>query len=123
VPGGPHGGDPPRTYYRWSQRLDGFVSLDGTGSIITKPIIFYGSDVILHVNSTGSLRIGILDIEGKPLNGYHLEDCDGITNNTNQIVHWKGHSDLSSLSDVPVRLHFELKNSKLYSFEIKGDDL
>ena len=121
--GGPHGGDPPRTYYRWSQRLDGFVSLDGTGTVMTKPILFSGSDVTLRVNSTGSLKIGILDKDGKPLKGYNPEDCDMITNNTNQIIHWKGRSDLSALSGLPLRLQFKLENAKLYSFELEGNDL
>lgn len=121
--GGPHGGDPPRTYYRWTQRLDGFVSIDGSGFLITRPIIFNSNSVRLAINSTGSIKVGILDIEGNEIGDYLLGNCDQVLDSDIQIVSWRSNADISSLSGYPIRLKFVLNKSKLYSFELKHTNL
>jgi len=124
---------------RFSQRLDGFVSLDAgakTGIIITKPFIFQGAKLTLNVDaSKGSLRTALLDLTGKEISGYNIaltdppkkdvrcytiEQCDEITNDSvRQIVTWRKNSDLSNLAGQIVRLRFEMQNAKLYAFQFK----
>jgi hypothetical protein len=116
--GGPHGGSPPRTYYRWKQRLDGFVSVDGSGFIITKPLVFTGEKVKLVLNSTGSIKVAVLDEKGEGFTDYSIQKCDVITDSVTHTVTWAGNSDLTDFSEKPVRFRFELLNSKLFTFEL-----
>lgn len=118
--GGPHGGSPPRTYYKWTQRVDGFVSLDGTGFLVTKPLVFTGRDVGLILNSTGSIKVAVLDENGKEMPGFSIADSDPIPDSVDHVVKWAGHSDLTKFSGKSIRLKFEMSNSKLYAFELQG---
>jgi hypothetical protein len=119
--GGPHGGSPPRTYYRWKQRLDGFVSLDGTGIAITKSLIFSGTDVKLVLNSKGAIKVAILDKNGKEIPEFSISQCDSVKDSVSNFIRWSGRSNLSQFSGSPIRLKFELVDSKLFSFELKSD--
>jgi hypothetical protein len=107
-------------------RMDGFVSLRGayTGGEFTTPLIkFTGSKLFLNVNTsaTGNVRVAILDINGKPLDGYRIEDCDLIhtANEINRVVSWNGKSDVSAIAGKPVRLHIEIRDADLYAFQFK----
>jgi hypothetical protein len=115
--GGPHGGSPPRTYYRWKQRLDGFVSLDGTGTVITKPLIFQGDETHLILNSTGSIKVAILDESGEEVSGFGVSVCDPVSDSIRHLVSWSDNSDLSAFAGKVIRLKFELQNSKLYAMQ------
>jgi len=118
--GGPHGGSPPRTYYRWKQRLDGFTSLDGSGTAVTKPLRFTGNEVKLTVNSSGSLKVAILDEGFNEYPEFSLSTCDIIQDSVSQVVTWSGKSDLSNLSGRVLRLKFELSDTKLFAFELQN---
>jgi len=117
--GGPHGGSPKRTYYRWKQRLDGFTSLDGTGYAITKPIIFKESNVKLILNSSANIKVALLDAKGNEYPEYTISKCDQVIDSVTNIVSWHGRSDLSRFSEIPIRLKFELSDSKIYAFELR----
>lgn len=116
--GGPHGALP-RSYYRWSQRLDGFVSLSGRGTLVTRPIVFQGDEVELTVNSGGSVRVGLLDEDRQPVPGFALSDCEVTSDAVDDVVRWNGRSDLGSLSGRSLRLVFELADTDLYAFELR----
>jgi len=119
--GGAHGGDDPRYYYRYKQRLDGFVSLDAggtTGTATTLPITFCGEELVLNVAATGSAKVAILDQSGTPIPGFTISDCDAISaDSVEQVVTWNGNSDVSTLAGSIVRLQFEMQNAKLYAFQ------
>ena len=119
---GPHGGGVGRTV-RMKQRLDGFVSLDAgaqTGSIVTKPLIYTGSQLTLNVQAVGQVRVALLDENGQALAGFDLNDCDPIqTDSTEVIATWNGQQDISTHAGQTVRIKFELQNAKLFAFEIK----
>jgi len=54
--GGAHGGDAQRVYYRYTQRLDGFVSLDAgaaVGTATTLPLVFEGDKLVLNIKAAG----------------------------------------------------------------------
>lgn len=119
--GGPHGGSARRTYYRWTQRLDGFVSLDAGANLgwaRTHPLLFQARKLTLNVAARGSMRVAILDEKGDELKGFTLADCDPIqADATSLVVSWRRNTDVSKLAGKVVRLKFEMQNTKLYAFK------
>ncbi len=120
--GGSHGGSAPRYWSRYTQRIDGFVSLDAgdaTGTATTLPLVFEGNQLVININVKGSARIAVTDENRKVFPGFDFSDCDPIKDDSvRQIVTWKGRSDLGQLEGKVIRLKFELKNTKLYAFQI-----
>jgi hypothetical protein len=109
-------------------RRDGFVSVHAPwtgGEFTTEPLKFAGSKLVLNLDTsaTGTLRVGLLDEEGKAIEGLGLKDCDLMhtANEVNRVVKWKGNADVSGWAGKPVRLRFALKNSDLYAFQFAGD--
>lgn len=68
-----------RRFYRLVQRVDGFVSIDAPyetyGTIITRPLRFEGNRLILNIKTDahGYALISLLDEDGKPIDGYTIE--------------------------------------------------
>ncbi len=103
---------------------DRFVSINAgkdTGTLITRPLDFQGST--LHVNAAvaagGRLRVGLVSRDGDPVPGYSTAECvpiegDGI----DSLVTWTGRAKLVDLDNSEVRVAFELKGAKLFSFWI-----
>ena len=113
------------TVYRYVQRIDGFVSLefalDG-GRALTEPVKVEGDRLRLNVDTgaLGDLRVALLGVDGKPLSGYTLDDCDRIeTNSVRATVTWRGRGDLSALVGREVQLQFAGTRAKLYSFRFE----
>ena len=110
---------------RLEQRLDGFVSVDAAyegGEMMTKPIIFSGSELHLNINTSaiGSAAVGILDEKGNPFPGYDIPDCDVIRGNfIDKTVSWHDKSDVSAFAGKPVRLRILMRGSKFFSFRFK----
>ena len=119
-------GDAPRgAFRRVVQRLDGFMSADapyGGGAFTTPPITFSGNRLVLNINASaaGTAKVAILDPEGNPFRGFGLDDCDLIgRNRLRKLVTWGGNPDLSTLRGATVRLKFEMRAAKLYSFQFE----
>lgn len=106
---------------RYTLRLDGFASIHASlhgGELITKPVIFKGSNLRLNFSTSaaGSVRIELQDQQGNPLKGFTLADCPDIFGDAiTYPVKWKGARDLSALAGKPVRLRFVLKEADIYS--------
>jgi hypothetical protein len=63
-------------------------------------------------------NVGLTDSPKKPMRGFGLGDCDPIkTDSVRHVVTWKGDPDVGNLAGQVVRLRFEMKNAKLYSFQ------
>jgi len=109
--------------YRLEQRLDGFVSADAAyegGEFTTPPIVFSGSRLLLNMNAgaMGTVRVGFLDAEGRPIAGRGAADCDEMGGNrVDQSVTFGGEGDLSALRGQPVRLGFRMRAAKLHAFQ------
>ena len=87
---------------------------------MTKPLIFSGNQLVVNyaTSAAGSIRVEIQDADGKPLDGFHLEDCPEIFGDSiERTVFWTAGSDLSKLAGRPVRLRMILKDADLYSFQ------
>jgi len=121
---------------RFTQRLDGFLSLDAgdePGTFITRPFVFEGDELVLNVAAEGSVKVGITNLPGMevtgfnigltnppkiPVTGFGIGDCDPITTDSvRHVVTWKGDSDVGNLAGQVVRLRFEMQNAKLYAFK------
>ena len=89
-----------------------------------EPLKVDGPRLALNVDTAvlGSLRAGLLDADGKAIEGFGLEDGEVIrTNSTHALAGWKGGADLSSLRGREVRLTFTGARARLYSFFFSSD--
>jgi len=88
--------------------------------LTTPQIIFEGSQLELNINTSaaGSAYVELQDEAGQPIPGYTLEDADKImTNDVHYIATWNGNADVSKLAGQPIRLHFQMRSTKLYAFQ------
>jgi hypothetical protein len=102
-------------------RMDGFagyepVEKEKTGTMVTTPVVCDGTGLTITADAAGgSLRVGILHAEG-----FSPDVCEPITaEGTDVKVVWRG-GKLDSLKGKSIRLLFELKNARLYSFTFSG---
>ena len=110
--------------FRVVERLDGFVSADFDyqgGELTTRPLTFKGNRLTLNLDTdaTGVMQVGLLDENGKPFDGFGLDDC--IYLNCDDVaaeVEWmaKG-KDVSSLEGKTVQVAFRGNGTKLYSLQ------
>ncbi len=101
-------------------RKDGFASLDADespGEVLTKR--FENVSGTLQVNYAakgGSLRVEILDADGRVLPGYGRDDCEPLKDDAvREAVVWKEHKELPA-GNGPVRFRFLIEHGKLFSF-------
>jgi hypothetical protein len=87
--------------------------------VLTKPFVFLGDTLEINANALGgSLVAEALDADGKPIDGFSAVDFMPIsTDSVRHVATWKGQPDSHLLQGRPIRLRFQLKNAKLYSFE------
>ena len=113
----------PSGLWRATIREDGFLAIaaEARGECWTNPLTFEGTT--LRVNAWthfgGSVRVGLCEESGKPVEGRSLDDCDPLSGD--QIwpaVTWNGESDLSALEGETVRLRIELIRGRLHSWRI-----
>ncbi|PHS00912.1 MAG: hypothetical protein COA78_23330 [Blastopirellula sp.] len=110
---------------RFTFRVDGFASASAPatgGTVLTKPLTFQGNQLVLNFTTAkaGTLRIEIQDDQGKPVPGFELNNCESIQGDSiEQTVAWKNGPDLSKLANRPIRLHIELTDADLYSFQFQ----
>jgi len=108
--------------FRLSQRIDGFTSIDFPytgGTMTTHPLLFQGNTLQLNVNTSaaGEARVALLDPTGHTLPGFAIDDCRIINgDHLNKRVEWSSGGDLSRLMGSPIRLQFDMRGAKLFSF-------
>jgi len=110
---------------RYSMRLDGFTSVYApykSGSMTTKTFIFKGKKLLLNfaTSAPGYIKVEIQDSKGKPIPGYSLGDARELIGN--YIEHpalWRKGTDVTELSNQPIRLHFVMKDVNLYSLQFR----
>ena len=108
-----------------SLRRDGFASLDGSGEVITKTLTVTKDVKYLFVNAkaeNGSLRAEILDTDGNVVEGYSLDNCIPMCEDSCRTrLTWKGADDLSFLQNKGFCLRFVQENTEFYSFWLSAD--
>ena len=109
--------------------LDGFVSLDGAkrtfSEVLTRSFGFSGKELRINMQASfkrwgaheTEVKVEVLGTNYHPIPGYSLEDADSLTEGgLDQLVTWRGRSDVRSLQDIPIKLRIHFKNAKLFSF-------
>lgn len=107
---------------RLEQRPDGFMCVQAPqegGTFTTPALVFSGRRLLLNLDGSagGTGKVALLDGDGNEIAGYTLAECDVLgANSLSREVTWKGIADVSAWTEKPVRLRFELKAMKLFSF-------
>jgi hypothetical protein len=118
-----YGSNTPRLE-RKTLRLDGFASLHAGyqgGSALTKPLVLRGGALRVNyaTSSVGSLKIAVLDLDGRELPGLGEADSEELAGDEiDRDVRWKGGATIATLGERPVRLKFVLRDADLYSFGV-----
>jgi len=114
-----------KSQYRYTLRTDGFASIHAgyqKGYVLTKPFVFKGNDLIVNYSTSaaGSLKVEIINSQGKPIEGFTVNDCEiMIGDKINQAIVWKGEKDLTLLRGKVVQLKFYMKECDLYSYKFQ----
>ncbi|MFP6667439.1 MAG: hypothetical protein VB876_09000, partial [Pirellulales bacterium] len=101
--------------------LDRFIGLaakgDRWGTIVTKPFKLCGDKLQVNV-AGGEFQVEVLNKNGDPLPGFSAKESTKYkdVDELRLVPTWK--NNLSTLKDRTIRLRFQLRNSKLYSFQI-----
>ena len=108
-------------------RRDGFISVRAAytgGEFTTPPLVFEGNRLVVNIDTsaTGLASVGIVDPDGKPMEGFSIEDCDLIhtCNEINRTVSWRGNSDVHTLAGKPVHLRLSMRGCDLYAFQFQN---
>ncbi|HOW71978.1 MAG TPA: hypothetical protein PKY77_15370 [Phycisphaerae bacterium] len=101
-------------------RKDGFASLDAganAGTVTTHPLVGVRGPLRVNYRAVrGSLKVEIVDGQGRPLAGYSRQECDSLTTDSvDQEVTWKGSNHLPD-GQGAIQLRFVLQDASLYSF-------
>ncbi len=110
-------------------RRDGFVSLTDAwpsgstrpilrheATIITRPVRFTGAHAFVNADAAGSIRVEMLDRDGRTIRGFEADRCAPVAgNHTRHQVSWSGAS-LAGLANAIVRFKFVLDRAHLYAF-------
>ena len=82
--------------------------------------MYQGGNLTVNIESSAAagIRVELLEAEGKPIEGYTLDDCPEIFGDSiRHTVRWKRGGDVRSLEGRPVRLRFALRDADLYAFQ------
>jgi hypothetical protein len=113
---------PPKQIGLAKLRRDGFASLNAgvkPGRIVTRPLTFHGKSLFVSadVADGGWIRAAVLTRDSQPIPGYDLENAVPLTNNTTKgQMTWNSKKKLAPPGEDHLRLVFQLKHAKLYSF-------
>src|SRR5207245_9812815 len=112
---------------RMVMRTDGFVSAPADfqgGEFTTRPLIFQGSNLVLNfaTSAAGSIKLEVQDGRGNPLPGLSLADAQPLFGDRIEAIvklESKPRDQRHSLSGLPVRLRFVMKDADLYSIQFR----
>jgi hypothetical protein len=111
---------------RFVLRTDGFVSVQAPhagGEFTTRPLIFSGEHLVVNVSTSavGSVRIEIQNAEGKPIDGYRLEESQEFYGDEiAYTAQWKDGNSVGKLAGKPVRLRVQMRDADMYSFRFSA---
>ena len=121
------GGNWPMAVGLCKLRRDGFASLNagqapGPGEVVTRPLNYQGKSLFINaeVADGGWVRAAVLSEDSQPLESYRLDQAVPLTQSTTRGgMAWRSANELTVTRDRHVRLLFQLKDAKLYSFWIE----
>jgi len=110
---------------RFTYRVDGFVALCGGakgGHLTTRPLKVAGGHLEINyvARPGGQVRVEIQDTAGRPLSHFSAGDSDPLEGDEiARNVTWNT-DGIGPFAGRPVRVRFEVKDAKLFSFRFKG---
>ena len=116
-----HYAQPTAHLRRYALRIDGFASLSADyegGEMLSKYFTFQGNRLEINyaTSAAGGIKIAFQDKEGRPMDGFLLENADEIIGNEiSRVVSWNGNRDISRLSGQSLRMRIVMKDADLYS--------
>ncbi len=118
----------PKQLALYELRQDGFACMAADAAereIVTKPLIFTGSQLHLNFETTaaGSIYVEVLTPEGEPLSPISVEVYGNSidrpvyfsTGPSIDAITAAPATDFAAFADRPIRLRFKLREAKLYS--------
>ena len=113
-------GDPPKesSIGLATLRRDGFVSVEGTGTLTTRALLFLGDTLEVNADAEGgSIRVEALDADGNVIDGFATDACTPLaSDDVHHVLQWNGSDDCHLIQGRPIRLRFHLENARLFSF-------
>ena len=117
-------------------RRDGFASVtdrwppgrarvaSGAGATLTtRPVRFSGSHLFVNADVEGSLRIDVLDADGRTIAPFSADRITPVIgNSTRHRVAWRGQPSLDALRGQPVRFRFSLSRADLFAFWVSASE-
>ncbi|MBI2191111.1 MAG: hypothetical protein HYU36_03865 [Planctomycetes bacterium] len=106
-------------------RVVGIEAGDAPGHFSTRTLSFEGSRLTVNVEPLGpgaELRVQMLNAsDGKPIEGYSFDRCKPLAEDrVDGVVAWEGKEGIGpEVSRSAVRLHFHLRNVRLYAFQFR----
>lgn len=106
-------------------RRDGFASLNAgnkPGRIVTRPLAFAGKSLLVNaeVADGGWIKAAVWSRDARPVSEYSLDEAVPVTKGTTRgRMAWKSKDKLEPPDEDHLRIAFQLKNAKLYSFWIE----
>jgi len=93
-------------------------SINGApGTLTTRPLRFSGGHLFVNTEAAGDVRVEVLDVAGRVIDGFSLERSAPLTGNGTRLpVTWSDGASLARLAGTPVRFRFKLNRARLYSF-------
>jgi hypothetical protein len=104
-------------------RRHGFVSADTGpqgGEIETRPLRFGSPRLVVNADaSRGEARVALLEIDGRPIPGRSLADCQPLSaDRTQWVVRWRDGDAVPT--ERPVKVVLQMNNTRLYSLASTG---
>lgn len=98
-------------------RRDGFASMDGSGILVTKPLLLDGSTLWVNARIGGSLKVEFLDNKGNVIDGLTttVTAADGCAIKVRDGLE-------SIIKDKAISLRFTADDCDIYSFWVAGAD-
>ncbi len=103
-------------------RRDGFASMQGTGTLQTRKLVFDGEFVFVNA-AAQHLQVEVQDENGQPISGYERENCVPFTGDScRQRISWRENASLKALKGRIIRLVFYQQKGQLFAFWISGTE-
>jgi hypothetical protein len=106
-------------------RRDGFASLNAgetPGRVMTRPLARAGKSLFLNaaVEEGGWVKAAVVSRDSEPIDGYTLDDAIPLARDTTRgRMDWKSNEEIDLPDHEHLRIVFQLKNARLYSFWIE----
>jgi hypothetical protein len=116
-------------------RRDGFASLTDqrdarravrvfpsrANEIVTRPVRFTGSHLFVNAAVERSLKVEVLDREGRAVAPYTIEESVPVQGDrTQHLVRWTSVDSVRQLAGQVVRFRFVLDRARLYAFWVSA---